>query len=66
VLILETWYYFRQAQVLNNAGFACFGSLTEILDGISWQMTQEEVVQTCRAKISRHKLDSGNKFGDKV
>jgi len=42
VLVLEKGVFPTGAST-KNAGFACFGSLTEILDDF-WQMTQDEVV----------------------
>lgn len=43
VLVLERGLFPTGAST-KNAGFACFGSLTEILDDL-WTMTQDEVVQ---------------------
>ncbi|NVK50324.1 MAG: FAD-binding oxidoreductase [Cyclobacteriaceae bacterium] len=43
VLILERGAFPTGAST-KNAGFACFGSLTEILDDL-WHMTQDEVLQ---------------------
>jgi len=43
VLILERGTFPSGAST-KNAGFACFGSLTEILDDM-WSMTQDEVVK---------------------
>jgi len=63
VLILERGIFPTGAST-KNAGFACFGSLTEILDDF-WQMTQEEVI----ALVERRYLGINSirkKFGDKA
>lgn len=63
VLILERGIFPTGAST-KNAGFACFGSLTEILDDF-WQMTQKEVV----ALVERRYLGVNSirkKFGDKA
>lgn len=43
ILVLERGIFPTGAST-KNAGFACFGSLTEILDDL-WSMTQDEVIQ---------------------
>lgn len=43
ILVLERGIFPAGAST-KNAGFACFGSLTEILDDL-WSMTQDEVIQ---------------------
>lgn len=61
ILVLERGIFPIGAST-KNAGFACFGSLTEILDDF-WHMTQEEVVQL----VSRRYLGINSirkKFGD--
>ena len=61
VLVLERGIFPTGAST-KNAGFACFGSLTEILDDF-WQMTQEEVVKL----VERRYLGINSirkKFGD--
>mgnify|MGYP005748036101 FL=1 len=63
VLILEKEIFPTGAST-KNAGFACFGSLTEILDDL-WAMTQEEVIQLVK---KRHKglTDIRKQFGEKA
>lgn len=63
VLILEKEIFPTGAST-KNAGFACFGSLTEILDDL-WTMTQEEVLQLVK---KRHKglTDIRKQFGEKA
>jgi glycine/D-amino acid oxidase-like deaminating enzyme len=61
VLVLERGIFPTGAST-KNAGFACFGSLTEILDDF-WNMTQEEVVKL----VERRYLGIGSirkKFGN--
>jgi glycine/D-amino acid oxidase-like deaminating enzyme len=63
VLVLERGIFPSGAST-KNAGFACFGSLTEILDDF-WQMTQEEVVQLVNRRYQG--INSiREKFGDKA
>lgn len=61
VLILERGLFPTGASS-KNAGFACFGSLTEILDDL-WTMTQDEVVQLVERRY-RGLLDIRKKFGE--
>ena len=63
VLILEKGVFPTGAST-KNAGFACFGSLTEILDDF-WQMTQDEVVALVERRYKG--INSiRKKFGDKA
>lgn len=63
VLVLERGIFPTGAST-KNAGFACFGSLTEILDDF-WHMTQEEVVKLVeRRYLGIRAIRS--KFGDKA
>lgn len=62
VLVLERGVFPTGAST-KNAGFACFGSLTEILDDF-WQMTQDEV----SALVERRYMGLNSirkQFGDK-
>lgn len=62
VLVLERGTFPTGAST-KNAGFACFGSLTEILDDF-WNMTQDEVLELVerRAKgLDRIKKEFGKK-----
>lgn len=63
VLILERGIFPSGAST-KNAGFACFGSLTEILDDF-WQMTQDEVVKLVERRYQGI-TSVRNKFGDKA
>jgi glycine/D-amino acid oxidase-like deaminating enzyme len=63
VLVLERGIFPTGAST-KNAGFACFGSLTEILDDF-WQMTQEEVVKLVERRYQGISAIR-NKFGDKA
>jgi glycine/D-amino acid oxidase-like deaminating enzyme len=63
VLVLERGIFPSGAST-KNAGFACFGSLTEILDDF-WQMTQEEVVKLVERRYQGISAIR-SKFGDKA
>ncbi len=63
VLVLERGVFPNGAST-KNAGFACFGSLTEILDDF-WQMNQDEV-QALVAKRYSGLLQIRKNFGDKA
>lgn len=63
VLVLERGVFPNGAST-KNAGFACFGSLTEILDDF-WQMTQDEV-QALVEKRYTGLLQIRKNFGDKA
>ena len=62
VLVLERGV-FPTGSSTKNAGFACFGSLTEILDDF-WHMTQDEVVALV-ARRYRGLQSIRRQFGDK-
>ncbi len=62
VLILERGIFPTGAST-KSAGFACFGSLTEILDDF-WQMTQDEVVALVERRYAGINAIR-KKFGDK-
>lgn len=62
VLVLERGVFPTGAST-KNAGFACFGSLTEILDDF-WHMTQDEVVALV-ARRYRGLKSIRKQFGDK-
>lgn len=62
VLILERGVFPTGAST-KNAGFACFGSLTEILDDF-WSMSHEEVVQLVEKRYSGLQ-QIRKQFGDK-
>ncbi len=62
VLVLERGIFPTGAST-KNAGFACFGSLTEILDDF-WQMTQDEVLELVERRYKGLK-SIRKKFGDK-
>lgn len=63
VLVLERGVFPNGAST-KNAGFACFGSLTEILDDF-WQMNQDEVKALVEKRYSGL-LQIRKNFGDKV
>lgn len=63
VLVLERGVFPNGAST-KNAGFACFGSLTEILDDF-WQMTQEEVLDLVEKRY-KGLLQIRKNFGDKA
>jgi glycine/D-amino acid oxidase-like deaminating enzyme len=63
VLILEKEIFPTGAST-KNAGFACFGSLTEILDDL-WTMTQDEVVELVRKRY-KGLQDIKKQFGEKA
>ncbi|MDI1322131.1 MAG: FAD-binding oxidoreductase [Algoriphagus sp.] len=63
VLVLERGVFPNGAST-KNAGFACFGSLTEILDDF-WQMTQEEVLELVEKRY-KGLLQIRKNFGDKA
>jgi len=63
VLILEKEIFPTGAST-KNAGFACFGSLTEILDDL-WNMTQSEVLQLVKKRY-KGLCDIREQFGDKA
>ena len=62
VLILERGLFPTGAST-KNAGFACFGSLTEILDDL-WHMTQSEVLALVEKRY-RGLTQIRKVFGDK-
>lgn len=62
VLVLERGVFPTGAST-KNAGFACFGSLTEILDDF-WQMTQDEVLALVERRYKGLK-SIRKQFGDK-
>ena len=63
VLVLDRGVFPSGAST-KNAGFACFGSLTEILDDF-WSMTPEEVVQLVEKRYSGL-TQIRKQFGDKA
>jgi glycine/D-amino acid oxidase-like deaminating enzyme len=63
VLILEREIFPTGAST-KNAGFACFGSLTEVLDDF-WTMTQDEVVQLVKKRY-KGLQDIRKQFGEKA
>lgn len=63
VLVLERGVFPNGAST-KNAGFACFGSLTEILDDF-WQMTQDEVLDLVEKRY-KGLLQIRKNFGDKA
>lgn len=63
VLILERGIFPVGAST-KNAGFACFGSLTEILDDF-WSMTQDEVVELVNRRY-KGLQKIRKEFGDKA
>lgn len=63
VLVLERGVFPNGAST-KNAGFACFGSLTEILDDF-WQMNQDEVQALVEKRYSGL-LQIRKNFGDKA
>ncbi|GAB3217451.1 FAD-binding oxidoreductase [Algoriphagus aestuariicola] len=63
VLVLEKGVFPTGAST-KNAGFACFGSLTEILDDF-WKMTPEEVTTLVEMRY-RGLCQIRQKFGDKA
>lgn len=63
VLVLEKEIFPTGAST-KNAGFACFGSLTEILDDF-WTMTQEEVLQLVKKRY-KGLQDIKKQFGEKA
>lgn len=63
ILVLERGVFPTGAST-KNAGFACFGSLTEILDDF-WTMTQDEVVELVQRRY-KGLQKIRKEFGDKV
>ncbi len=63
VLVLERGVFPNGAST-KNAGFACFGSLTEILDDF-WQMNQDEVLALVEKRYTGL-LQIRKHFGDKA
>ncbi|WP_268036892.1 NAD(P)/FAD-dependent oxidoreductase [Algoriphagus sp. PAP.12] len=63
VLVLERGIFPTGAST-KNAGFACFGSLTEILDDF-WTMTQDEVVELVQRRY-KGLQKIRKEFGDKA
>ena len=63
IVILERGYLPSGAST-KNAGFACFGSLTEILDDF-WSMTPDEVLQLVEKRYSGL-TQIRKQFGDKA